>query len=89
MEGTAWKAGNQRVNQLLPKWKEQSYITQTMLKQESHVTYRTEGLTKYYESLVAVDHLTFKVKEGEVFGLLGPNVAGKTTTIHAQKLNQQ
>jgi ABC-2 type transport system ATP-binding protein len=49
----------------------------------------TEGLTKYYESLVAVDHLTFKVKEGEVFGLLGPNVAGKTTTIRAQKLNQQ
>ena len=41
----------------------------------------TEGLTKYYESLVAVDHLTFKVKEGEVFGLLGPNGAGKTTTI--------
>lgn len=41
----------------------------------------TEGLTKYYDSLVAVDHLTFKVKEGEVFGLLGPNGAGKTTTI--------
>jgi ABC-2 type transport system ATP-binding protein len=41
----------------------------------------TEGLTKYYNSLVAVDHLTFKVKEGEVFGLLGPNGAGKTTTI--------
>jgi ABC-2 type transport system ATP-binding protein len=41
----------------------------------------TEGLTKYYESLVAVDHLTFKVEEGEVFGLLGPNGAGKTTTI--------
>ena len=41
----------------------------------------TEGLTKYYDSLVAVDHLTFKVEEGEVFGLLGPNGAGKTTTI--------
>jgi len=41
----------------------------------------TEGLTKYFDSLVAVDHLTFKVKEGEVFGLLGPNGAGKTTTI--------
>ncbi len=41
----------------------------------------TEGLTKYFNSLVAVDHLTFKVEEGEVFGLLGPNGAGKTTTI--------
>jgi len=40
-----------------------------------------EGLTKSFNSLIAVDHLTFKVKEGEVFGLLGPNGAGKTTTI--------
>ncbi len=41
----------------------------------------TDGLTKFFNSLVAVDHLTFKVEEGEVFGLLGPNGAGKTTTI--------
>ena len=41
----------------------------------------TEGLTKSFNSLVAVDHLTFKVEEGDVFGLLGPNGAGKTTTI--------
>lgn len=40
-----------------------------------------EGLTKSFNSLIAVDHLTFKVREGEVFGLLGPNGAGKTTTI--------
>ncbi len=40
-----------------------------------------EGLTKSFNSFIAVDHLTFKVKEGEVFGLLGPNGAGKTTTI--------
>ena len=42
---------------------------------------RTLGLTKYYGDLLAVDHLSFSVKEGELFGFLGPNGAGKTTTI--------
>jgi ABC-2 type transport system ATP-binding protein len=41
----------------------------------------TQNLTKYYDSLVAVDHLSMQVKEGEIFGFLGPNGAGKTTTI--------
>ncbi|HDN91043.1 MAG TPA: ATP-binding cassette domain-containing protein, partial [Candidatus Aenigmarchaeota archaeon] len=40
------------------------------------------GLTKEFDSLIAVDHISFKVKSGEIFGLLGPNGAGKTTTIH-------
>ncbi len=38
-------------------------------------------LTKYYGSLLAVDHVKFEVKSKEIFGLLGPNGAGKTTTI--------
>jgi ABC-2 type transport system ATP-binding protein len=38
------------------------------------------GLTKSYGNLVAVDHISFEVKQGEVFGFLGPNGAGKTTT---------
>jgi len=37
-------------------------------------------LTKYYGDLLAVDHISFAVHEGEVFGFLGPNGAGKTTT---------
>ncbi len=41
----------------------------------------TEGLTKRFGSLTAVDRLSFKVEGGEIFGLLGPNGAGKTTTI--------
>ncbi|MBC8223803.1 ABC transporter ATP-binding protein [Candidatus Bathyarchaeota archaeon] len=41
----------------------------------------TEGLTKRFGSLTAVDHLNFDVEAGEIFGLLGPNGAGKTTTI--------
>jgi len=40
-----------------------------------------EGLTKYYGSLLAVDHVTFSVRRGEIFGFLGPNGAGKTTTV--------
>lgn len=42
---------------------------------------RTEGLTRYYGDLCAVDHLDLSVKQGELFAFLGPNGAGKTTTI--------
>ncbi len=41
----------------------------------------TEGLTKQFGPVTAVDHLTLDVQEGEVFGFLGPNGAGKTTTV--------
>lgn len=39
------------------------------------------GLTKRYDALVAVDHLDLTIERGEVYGLLGPNGSGKTTTI--------
>lgn len=42
---------------------------------------RTEGVTKRYGELVALDELSLSVDAGELFGFLGPNGAGKTTTI--------
>ncbi len=42
---------------------------------------RTEGLSKRYGSVYAIEDLDLEVAEGEVVGYLGPNGAGKTTTI--------
>src|SRR5438045_8701694 len=42
---------------------------------------RAAGLTKYFGSLRAVDHLSFEAAPGEIYGLLGPNGAGQTTAM--------
>ncbi|MCK4406007.1 MAG: ATP-binding cassette domain-containing protein, partial [Hadesarchaea archaeon] len=42
----------------------------------------TDGLTRKFNGLTAVDHVNLQIKKGELFGLLGPNGAGKTTFIH-------
>jgi len=41
----------------------------------------TRGLTRRFGALTAVQDLTIRIEKGEVFGLLGPNGSGKTTTI--------
>ena len=48
---------------------------------DPNVMIRTEHLTKHYDSLTAVEDVSFEVRPGEVLGFLGPNGAGKTTTM--------
>src|SRR5690606_33980392 len=45
------------------------------------VAVRVEGLQKRYGDKVAVADVSFEVRRGEIFGLLGPNGSGKTTTV--------
>ena len=45
------------------------------------ITIETHNLTRRFGDLVAVDKLNLLINSGEIFGLLGPNAAGKSTTI--------
>ena len=42
---------------------------------------KIDNLVKRYAELIALDHFSLEIREGEIFGLLGPNGSGKTTTI--------
>ncbi|MFG1477533.1 ABC transporter ATP-binding protein [Xanthobacter sp. V4C-4] len=45
------------------------------------VAIAVEGLTKSFDGRLVVDHLTMRVMRGQIYGFLGPNGSGKTTTI--------
>ena len=48
----------------------------------SNTVVKITNLVKRYKELIALDNFSLEIKEGEVFGLLGPNGSGKTTTIN-------
>lgn len=48
---------------------------------DSNIVISAKNLTKKFGSFTAVDHISFEVKKGEIFGFLGANGAGKTTAI--------
>ncbi len=48
---------------------------------ETGAAIEVRHLRKTYRAMVAVDDVSFSVREGEIFGILGPNGAGKTTTV--------
>ena len=53
------------------------------MKANREVAVKVDNLVKRYKELVAIDHLSLEIYQGEIFGLLGPNGSGKSTLINS------
>jgi len=66
--------------------KHESMSPEDIINPDNDIAIEVKELKKYFkgkfETVKAVDGISFKVKQGELFGFLGPNGAGKTTTIN-------
>jgi len=51
------------------------------MNNDTETIIKTEALTKRFRKLVAVDNLNLEIEKGQIFGLVGPDGAGKTTTM--------
>ncbi|MGL4668738.1 MAG: ATP-binding cassette domain-containing protein [Saezia sp.] len=58
------------------------HMTETVLPEgvDANAVILVDSLTRRFGTFVATDHVTFNVRQGEIFGLIGPNGAGKSTT---------
>lgn len=70
--------------QLLPETKRRGHRRLNIpkrLKREREPAIEAHGLTKRFGNFTAVDHASFRIERGEIFGFLGSNGCGKTTTM--------
>jgi len=71
--------------QLLPESRRSGHkeltVPPLVCEKEDDYAIVAEGLTKKFGSFTAVDHVSFKIRRGEIFGFLGSNGCGKTTTM--------
>ena len=56
-------------------------VSDTPAGDQGELMIQVEGLTKRFGPITAIEGVTFSVKKGEIVGFLGPNAAGKTTTM--------
>ncbi|MFW9930706.1 MAG: ATP-binding cassette domain-containing protein [Candidatus Thorarchaeota archaeon] len=59
------------------------FLTKKIPNEDKDTVIEVKDLCKYYGEVKAVDKLSFKVKGGEIYGLLGPNGSGKSTTMRS------
>ncbi|MCI8640416.1 MAG: ABC transporter ATP-binding protein [Clostridia bacterium] len=57
-------------------------LYEKIIIKEEFLVIEVKNITKKYGSTVAVDNISFQIKDGEIIGLLGPNGAGKSTTMN-------
>lgn len=71
--------------ELMPNEKKQDYepvsIPPLKLDEKTPVAIEAKGLTQRFGQFVAVDHVNFRILQGEIFGFLGSNGCGKSTTM--------
>ena len=58
-----------------------SGLSQTDSEQNAGPVVKFEGVSKTYKDVQALSNVSFEIPRGSIFGYIGPNVAGKTTTI--------